>query len=205
MKRWAYILSIFTLILFFVLTFTYEHPTVVGFDESINELIYGNKFISFFHLFGETKFIVTISIVLILSLWFRQRNYRGMLLVVLVVGAGNGINKLLKSIFERPRPELVDQLTSFSFPSGHAMIGLLYIFLIAYILTDLFASKRATITLWSIATILAVLVGLSRVTDNHHYFSDVVAGWSIGFTWFMICIYWYETRKRKINTLKKSA
>lgn len=203
MKKWVYIVSAITLILFIVLAFTYEHPTVVKLDEAIKKLLDGNNFISFFHIFGETKFIVTISIILILSLWLKQRNYRGMLLVVFAVGVGNGLNQLVKNIVERPRPEMVDQLTSFSFPSGHAMIGLLYIFIIAYILVEL--SNRATIIIWSIAIILVLFVGLSRITDNHHYLSDVVAGWSLGFTWFMICIYWYESRKRKFNSLKKSA
>ncbi len=202
MKRWTYILSSLTLLLFIALVFTYEHPVVVQFDGAMNQLFFGNVFISFFHLFGETKVIVAISVILILSLWFRQRNYRGMLLVVLTVGVGNGLNQLIKDLVERPRPDMADQLTSFSFPSGHAMVGLLYVFTIAYILAELFISRKATIIIWSIAIILVLLMGLSRVAGSHHYTSDVMAGWSLGFTWFMICIYWYESRKRKINKMK---
>lgn len=202
MKRWTYILSPWTLILFIALAFTYVHPAVVQFDSAMNQLFFGNSFISFFHLFGETKFIVVISVILILSLWFRFRNYRGMLLVVLTVGAGNGLNQLVKTMIERPRPDLVDQLNSFSFPSGHAMVGLLYVFTVAYILSEVLVSQKAKSTIWFIAIILALLMGLSRIAGSHHYASDVVAGWSLGYTWFVICVYWYESRKRKLNKIK---
>jgi len=125
-----------------------------------------------------------------------------MLLVLLTVGAGNGINQLVKSLIERPRPDMLEQLSSFSFPSGHAMMGLLYVFTIAYIISELFMSQKTSITVWSIAVILVILMGLSRIASSHHYATDVLAGWSLGFTWFIICIYWYESRKRKINKLK---
>ncbi|HWL26938.1 MAG TPA: phosphatase PAP2 family protein [Ureibacillus sp.] len=202
MKKWTYFVSLIAFICFIVLALSYEQPILVQFDETMNQLFFGNSFISFFHLFGETKFIMIISIILILSLWFRQRNYRGMLLVLLTVGAGNGINQLVKSLIERPRPDMLEQLSSFSFPSGHAMMGLLYVFTIAYIISELFMSQKTSITVWSIAVILVILMGLSRIASSHHYATDVLAGWSLGFTWFIICIYWYESRKRKINKLK---
>lgn len=202
MKRWSYILSAITLLLFIALAFAYEHPVVVQIDSAMNQLFYDNSFISFFHLFGETKFIVVISVILILLLWFKFRNYRGMLLVVLTVGAGNGLNQLVKTLVERPRPDMVDQLTSFSFPSGHAMVGLLYVFTIAYILAEVLANHKMSIIIWSFAIILVLLMGLSRIAGSHHFTSDVVAGWSFGYTWFTICVYWYDSRKRKIKKLK---
>ncbi len=205
MKRWVYILSIVTLILFIALAFAYEHPIVVQFDVVMNQLLFSNSFVAFFHYFGETKFIIVISVILILSLWIRHHNYRGMLLVVLTVGVGNGLNQLLKTMIERPRPDIVDQLTTYSLPSGHAMVGLLYVFTVAYILSEVSVSHKTSIAIWSIAFILVLLMGLSRVAGNHHYASDVVAGWSLGFTWFMICVYWYESRKRKINKIMQKS
>ncbi|CAM5206242.1 Undecaprenyl-diphosphatase OS=Ureibacillus acetophenoni OX=614649 GN=SAMN05877842_111107 PE=4 SV=1 [Ureibacillus acetophenoni] len=202
LRKWPYIIAAFTLVLFTVIIFTYEEPFVVQFDGAMNQLFFGNSFIEFFHIFGETKMIVIISLILILSLWFRHRNYRGMLFVVLAVGVGNGLNQLIKTLIARPRPEMVDQLTSFSLPSGHAMIGLLYLFTIAYILSEILNSRKTAVAIWIIALILVILTGLSRVSGSHHYATDIIAGWCIGFTWFMIVVYWYESRKRKINQLK---
>lgn len=62
-----------------------------------------------------------------------SKNNRGILFVLLTVAAGNVLNQLLKKWVQRPRPEIEEQLTSFSFPSGHAMTGILYLFTIAYI------------------------------------------------------------------------
>lgn len=105
----------------------------------------------------------------------------------------------MKHLIGRSRPDAIDQLTSFSFPSGHAMVGLLYIFIVAYIITETLENQKVAILIWIFAVILVFLTGLSRITGNHHYASDVIAGWSLGFTWLMLCIYWYERRKRVIN------
>lgn len=200
-------MTLIALICFIVLAFSYEQPLAVQFDDAMHQIFFGNSFISFFHLFGETNFIIIISIVLILSLWFRQQNYRGMLFVVLTVGAGNGINQLAKTLIERPRPDVVEQLTSFSMPSGHAMVGLLYVFTIAYIVTELLMNRKSIMVTWIVAILIVVLMGLSRISSSHHYATDVIAGWSLGFTWFIICVYWYEGRNRKIKKLmtKESA
>lgn len=201
MRKWLYILSGVTLLIFLALMVNYEHGAIVYLDGAITELLFGNNFISFFHYFGETKLIVGIALTCILYLWFKQRNYRGMLLVVLAVGMGNGLNQLMKNLIGRTRPDAVDQLTSFSFPSGHAMVGLLYLFIVAYIVTETVKNQKAAMMVWIFVIILVFLTGLSRITGNHHYASDVIAGWGLGFTWFMVCIYWYERRKRSANKI----
>ncbi|WP_301281715.1 ECF transporter S component [Lysinibacillus capsici] len=116
--------------------------------------------------------------------------------------AGNVLNQLLKKWEQRPRPEIEDQLTSFSFPSGHSMTGILYLFTLAYILAEN-SSKGRKILLWLGATILMVLIGLSRIAGARHFATDVLAGWSIGYTWFIICVIWYERRKRLFQSNHK--
>ncbi|NLY79369.1 MAG: phosphatase PAP2 family protein, partial [Lysinibacillus sp.] len=98
-------------------------------------LFEGNKLIGFFHYFGETKLIIIIILILLAYLW-KIRNYRGMLFAVLTIAFGNGVNQLVKELIGRPRPEIANQLTSFSFPSGHAMVGLLYLFTLAYLVNE---------------------------------------------------------------------
>lgn len=202
LRKWPYIIAVLTLFLFTVIVFTYKQPLVVQFDGAMNQLFFRNSFIEFFHLFGETNLIVTISLICILLLWFRYRNYRGMLFVVLAVGVGNVLNQLIKNVIARPRPDMVDQLSSFSFPSGHAMVGLLYLFTVAYILSEVLPGQKKFIAIWIVAIILVFLTGISRVSGSHHYATDVVAGWCLGYTWFIICLFWYESRKRKLNHLK---
>ncbi|MEK5233667.1 phosphatase PAP2 family protein [Lysinibacillus sp. FSL K6-0232] len=195
MKKWAYPLAIITFIIFIVLRATYQSDFVNKFDTSIAELLFGNRFIDVFHYIGEPQFVVAVAVVLMVYLAWRVKNYRAMLLVVFTFAAGNVLNQLLKKWIQRPRPEIEEQLTSFSFPSGHAMTGILYLFTTAYILAEN-TSKGRKALLWLGAILLTVLIGLSRVAGARHFASDVLAGWSIGYTWFIICVIWYERRKK---------
>ena len=195
MKKWTYPLAILSLIAFFVLRATYQGETVLKFDRQMAEWLLGNKFIEFFHYIGKSKFVVVVAIVLIVYLAWKVKNYRGMVFVLLTFAAGTVLNQLLKTWVQRPRPEIEEQLTSFSFPSGHSMSGLLYLFTIAYIFSEGNTNARKK-QLWIGAIVLTVLIGMSRVAGARHFASDVLAGWSVGFTWFVICVIWYERRKR---------
>lgn len=202
MKKWAYPLAVGTLIVFFVLRTTYQSEPIRAFDRQMAEWLFGNKFIELFHYIGEPKFVVCIGILLIVYLAWKARNYRGMLFVLLTFAGGTVLNQLLKAWVQRPRPEIADQLMSFSFPSGHSMSGILYLFTIAYILSEGNTKTRKTL-LWITAVVLTALIGLSRVAGARHFATDVLAGWSVGFTWFMICVFWYERRKRLFEAVHR--
>lgn len=202
MKKASYILAIITFCLFFIILINFEKPSFVQFDKEMTDALSGNDLMTAFHYLGETTAIIGVSLIVLLVLWFKQRNYRGMLFVLLTIGMGRVLNQFIKNWIDRPRPEigsLVD--ASFSFPSGHAMIGLLYLFTIAYLLSETYLSNKKAIIFWAVAIILTLMTGLSRIAESHHYATDVIAGWCIGFTWFVICVVWYENRKRKINRI----
>ena len=197
MKNWTFVLAIFTFIIFAFLMYSFETPAFVNFDKEMASLLGGNKLIDAFHYLGETKFIFSIGILLIVWLWFYKRNYYGMFLVLLTYPGGFLLNQLIKRVVERPRPEMVDQLTSFSFPSGHAMMAMLYLLTIAYFLTERSVGKKKSTIIWLVAIILIVLIGLSRIAGSRHFATDVIAGWSLGYTWFVLCVLWYEMRRRQ--------
>ena len=196
MKKWMFILAIFTFIIFVFLMYSFETPAFINFDKEIASLIGGNTFIDSFHYLGETKIIFAIGILLLIWLWFYKGNYYGMFLVLLTYPGGFLLNQLVKRIVERPRPEIIDQLTSFSFPSGHAMMAMLYLLTIAYFLTERSVNKKKSTITWLVVLILIFLIGLSRIAGSRHYATDVIAGWSLGYTWFVLCVLWYENRKR---------
>lgn len=203
-KIWAFPLAIVTLIAFFMLRLTYQGETIFNFDTKVADILFGNPFIEAFHYIGEPSFVITVALILMVYLAWRVKNYRGMLFVLLTFAGGNVLNQLLKKWIQRPRPEIADQLTSFSFPSGHAMSGILYLFTVAYLLSEN-NSRARQIQLWAGAIVLTILIGLSRIAGARHFASDVLAGWCVGYTWFIICVLWYERRKRlyKKNTIKQ--
>ncbi len=203
-KIWAFPLAIVTLIAFFMLRLTYQGETILNFDTKVADILFGNPFIEAFHYIGEPSFVITVALILMVYLAWRVKNYRGMLFVLLTFAGGNVLNQLLKKWIQRPRPEIEDQLTSFSFPSGHAMSGILYLFTVAYLLSEN-NSRARQIQLWIGAIVLTILIGLSRIAGARHFASDVLAGWCVGYTWFILCVLWYERRKRlyKKNTIKQ--
>lgn len=200
MKNLLYILGLLPIILYIMISLNYEAPVFIELDHEMSELLFGNQFIAFFHYFGETVFVVIITILLLLFLWLHQQNYRAMLFALASIAGGTVINQSLKAYYARPRPELIDQLTSFSFPSGHSMIGVIYLFTLAYIFSELSANKPLKIAYWSVAILLFILIGLARVAQSRHFATDVLGGWSLGIVWFTICVFWYERRKRNIHS-----
>ncbi len=98
--------------------------------------------------------------------------------VVLMVGAALawiGV-WILKSVVDRPRPPgpLV-HTTGQSYPSGHAANAVGWL-AIAIALTVMIPSRSGRIATIAGGTLIAVLVGLSRIYLRAHYLSDVLAG-----------------------------
>ena len=107
---------------------------------------------------------------------------------VLVAGAvisGSLLTDLLKTFFDRPRPEFsaVTQELSASFPSGHSMISAVTYLTLGALLARLTDRRREKVFFFGVAIVLTALVGVSRVLLGVHYPSDVVAGWALGAAW----------------------
>ena len=197
MNKWKRASAVIALLIFFILLFGFKTPPIEKLDEIMSKLLIGNSFVTAFHYVGNTSSIIIVAVGMLLILWLKQRNYHGMILVLLTVAAGKVLNQVIKNWIDRPRPEIADQLTTFSFPSGHAMLSLLYLFTIAYLLSEVLSHEKIKVTVWIIAILLSFFIGLSRIAESRHYASDVIAGWSIGYSWFILCVIWYERTKRK--------
>jgi membrane-associated phospholipid phosphatase len=110
--------------------------------------------------------------------------------IVAVLG-GVIANVELKSVFERPRPEplppFIDNLTSWSFPSGHAMDSLIIYGMLTYLSIPLTKGRwRKALVLTSVGVVLSI--GFSRLYLGVHYFSDIIAGYAAGIFWLNLCI-----------------
>jgi undecaprenyl-diphosphatase len=123
----------------------------------------------------------------------------------LMLGAvlgGVAQNNLLKFAFARPRPDFVThaaRVFSSSFPSGHATMSAITYLTIGALLARLHSSLTIRVYIISIAVLLILLIGMSRVVLGVHYPSDVLAGWCIGTAWAMGCwvlMTWLQQRGR---------
>ncbi|HUF50257.1 MAG TPA: phosphatase PAP2 family protein [Longimicrobiales bacterium] len=129
--------------------------------------------------------IVSISAVF---LWLTNHKWSVYVLLAGVIG-GQLLNQLLKGAFSRERPsviEWVDHVSSPSFPSGHAMTSIIAYGSVAYLVGRLEATRRLRVATWSIATLVIVTIGFSRMYLGVHYPSDIVAGFVAGLAWLAI-------------------
>lgn len=192
-NKMPYVLAVCSFVVFCILWATYKTSFIQAFDNKASDLLFGNKFITMFHYLGETKFIFAVTIVLWIFILIRKKDLKLMVFVIFSVGGGYALYQLLKRVIERPRPDIVDQLSTYSFPSGHAVHGLLYLITIAYVLNRVITSKSASFIIWIIAILLAILIGLSRIAEARHFASDVIAGWLLGYSWFILSLWWLKS------------
>ena len=131
------------------------------------------------------------SLLFLLWLWFFKRNYWAMAIFAIGVGGGNLLNKWVKNSVARERPvgSLEAETMSYSFPSGHAMVGMVFYGLLAYFITKELKSKSIKWALGIAAGLIMLIMGVSRIGLNAHFTSDVIAGYALGTAWMLVCVY----------------
>ena len=103
---------------------------------------------------------------------------------------GQILSTVLKTLFERPRPDLVPHATQVftaSFPSAHAMLSAVTYLTLGALLTRVVPSHRVKVYVMSAAAFLTLLIGVSRVYLGVHWPTDVLAGWCVGSAWAVLC------------------
>jgi undecaprenyl-diphosphatase len=137
------------------------------------------------------------------------RRWKPMIVLIFTAAAGAGVAYLLKDIYQRERPSIVehfDKVQTYSFPSAHAMIAsIVYITLGAYLAYYNRTSKRLSAYFLGLAVLLSVAVGISRMYVGVHYPSDVLAGWAAGLAWACLClgvVHLISQRRRSSGSLE---
>lgn len=108
---------------------------------------------------------------------------------------------LLKSIFERARPDVGSTILTYdwSFPSGHALSTVVVSGFLAYLVLRFFPWTSARIAAPVLALVWTLVVAFSRMYLGVHYFSDVVAGFAAGAVWLAVCISGLESVRRRAH------
>jgi undecaprenyl-diphosphatase len=171
-----------------------SHTGLVGVDRSA--AVWGAQHatsLSTFLVRGITQLGATVTIVVVgvalAVVEYRRIPSRSMPLFLLLVVIGQlVIVNVIKVAVARVRPD-IDPLAGFtgkSFPSGHTTAAAAF-----YAASAMVASRgrslRIRATLVGVAVGIAVAVGASRVLLGVHWFSDVIAGLALGWSWFAIC------------------
>ena len=115
----------------------------------------------------------------------RNRPHDAWTVVVSTTGA-MAINTILKNIFRRQRPiEMARRIKlprSHSFPSGHSLLSAATYPIVAHHLVENYSLPVQAVA-HSLAGMIIVSVGFSRVYFGVHFPSDVLGGFAAGFGW----------------------
>lgn len=121
--------------------------------------------------------VLTLALALAIGPWLR--GVAGALTMVLV----SVLNSSLKLAIARERPELLEaiiQERGYSFPSGHAALGMVAYGILAVVIGRSRLPRAVRAGLIGALLLLVLLIGLSRVWLGFHYPTDVLAGWIAG-------------------------
>jgi undecaprenyl-diphosphatase len=139
--------------------------------------------------FGSMTGLLLVCLAVIFYLLLGRRLRTALFLFAATAG-GVALGGLLKAIYARPRPALVPHLvdvTSSSFPSGHAADSAIVYLTLAALLARTVPERALRIYIIGVAIILTLLIGISRVYLGVHWPSDVAAGWTLGAAWALAC------------------
>ncbi len=135
---------------------------------------------------GDNAFRLLAFVVIIAALV--RRHLRVAIFLLISVELSGLVVQIAKGLADRPRPATA-MVTAhgMSFPSGHAlgvMVAVLALLTVALPVVGAFWRRWLVVS--GVAIVLAI--GAGRVILNVHHPSDVIAGWALGYAYFVVCL-----------------
>lgn len=138
---------------------------------------------------GGVAILSLVTFVVVAFSWGLKRRRIAVYMLAAVLGS-LVIGYLLKAGFARPRPDLVPHesiVYSHSFPSGHSMMAAATYLTLGLLVARMVANRYLQVLVVSLAILVTLAVGMSRVYLGVHWPSDVLAGWALGTVWALVC------------------
>lgn len=206
----ALVLFLATLFVFVSITDEIVLEKEGGFDQSISNAIiplvspFTTSLMKFFTFFGSEMFLFPAYVLLIIYYFFRKKS-RLALDITMIGLSSTGILLLFKDIFKRNRPldPLINNVTGFSYPSGHSFSSFTFFGILIYIIWHTNIRKRWKMLIAFFLTAFAAIIAFSRVYLRVHYPSDVLAGFCLSVVWLMISIWILHKADRGMAGAKK--
>lgn len=133
---------------------------------------------------GAFRLLTVVLIVVALA----RRNVRIAMFLLISVELSGLVTEAAKAAADRPRPgtAFVAALGT-SFPSGHAL-GVMVAVLALLTVGLPIVRPPARVWLIVLGAAVVIAIGVGRVVLNVHHPSDVVAGWALGYAYFVFCL-----------------
>lgn len=197
-----YYLSFFIILLLYLTYSVSTHSKLIALVDS--------KVLGYLHFIQSKSFDMFFSTITWLgSLWVLLPLYVGISFYLLSLGLKNLVYATtigflgaiattysIKYILDRKRPEYFDTIGDLpfdpSFPSGHTTQAFIFVFLLIFILWQFDVVYRY-IYISTLVTI-AILVAISRMYLQVHFFSDIVAGILVASIWIYLSVMIFRTK-----------
>lgn len=182
-----------------------DNATMVRWDVAADNWVHARATPGGVRLFGVVTQLgapVLMSVVAVVGAVVLLRlRHRTTLIAWLAAFVGGAlVDQALKAAVRRNRPAFEDglHLHSYSFPSGHSMGSMIGYGMLIYVLSIYWRPGKARLRLASTVAALIVLgVGVSRIYLGVHYPSDVAGGFAAGGAWLAVCITAHSVASRR--------
>jgi len=149
---------------------------------------------------GDTVTVIAIAVVTVGVMLVLGHRRLALFMGTVVIGQW-ALANAIKQIVSRARPEL-DPLASFhgfAFPSGHATAAASTYLALAIVVAAVRPQWKRALLIGG-AVVVAVSVAASRTLLGVHWFSDIIGGLLLGWTWCLICAVLYDVLSRRPST-----
>jgi membrane-associated phospholipid phosphatase len=147
---------------------------------------------------GNFVTLFAVTLVAVVIFWRRRERIDAAFVALAALGA-QVLSTGMKLSFRRDRPFFPDPLateSTFSFPSGHALVSLAVYGSIALVLARRLTSMTKRALLLGATALLVIAIGFSRLYLGVHFLSDVLAGYAAGVAWLAFLYVAIEVRAR---------
>lgn len=196
------LLVVMAIILFIILAIAIKIDFLTGFESWVysEATEHMSEFLTFI-LIIITNIGGPIGIASVCALVFlipKLRNKVG-IPVSLAVTTSFILNTILKLLFARQRPDILRLVseTSYSFPSGHAMVNMSLYAILSIYAYKLIKNKKVKWGSIISMSLLIAIIGFTRIYLGVHYAGDIIGGWLLGFA--VSVIIYAITKKSIIN------
>jgi membrane-associated phospholipid phosphatase len=183
-----------------------------GSDQRLADWLHGqatDPLTDLFHaitFLGNFVTLLAVTLVAVAILWRRRERTDAIFVALAFVGA-QVLSNGMKLGFRRERPFFPDPLateSTFSFPSGHALVSVAVYGALALVLAGHLSSPWHRALLFAGTASLVLAIGFSRLYLGVHFLSDVLAGFAAGVAWLSLLYLALEARSRYTSLYRAS-
>ena len=182
-------IAVLGIILFSWIADEMREGDTIRFDDNIRSFVHSfsspatTKFMFAMSFMGSgvlELMLIAAVILCVVKKWYRALGW-----LALTLAGATILSVTLKYGFHRSRPDVFfgGLPHSYSFPSGHSLYSLCFYGVMAGLINARVRSLWLRVSVFSIATLMIALIGLSRIYLGVHYPSDVIAGYLAGAIW----------------------